>query len=132
MPRCDKHAIDLCNVKSSEADQGNYIGLTENTFKERWYQHKNTFKYERKANSTELSKYIWSLQRNNITPILSWKIIGHARPYVNGSKSCNLCLTEKFHIITSKLKVKSELVSTCRQSNKYLLNNYKEVPPDPT
>ena len=132
----DKNVIYLCNVKSSEADQGvNYIGLTENTFKERWYQHKNSFKYEHKANSTELSKYIWSLQRDNITPILSWEIIDHARPYVNGSKSCNLCLTEKFHIITSKLKLlnkRSELVSTCRHSNKYLLKNYKVVPPDPT
>ena len=30
-----------CHVKSSENDQGvYYIGLTENTFKERWYQHK--------------------------------------------------------------------------------------------
>jgi len=25
-----------------------YIGLTENTFKERWNQHKNSFKYEGK------------------------------------------------------------------------------------
>lgn len=132
----DKHVIYLCNVKSSESDPGvNYIGLTENTFKERWYQHKNTFKYEHKANSTELSKYVWSLQSINIAPILEWEIIDHARPYTNGRKTCNLCLTEKFHIITSNLKLlnkRSELVSTCRHVNKFLLKNYKVVPPDPT
>ena len=51
----------------------------------------------------------------------------HTRAYVNGSKSCNLCLTEKFHMITSKLKLlnkRSELVSTCHHANKYPLKNY--------
>ena len=115
----EKQVIYQCHVKSSENDQGvYYIGLTENTFKERWYQHKTSFKYQHKANSTELSKYVWGLQRNDITPTLTWEIIDRARPFVNGSKACNLCLTEKFHIITSKTKLlnkRSELVSTCRK-----------------
>ena len=56
-----------------------------------------------------------------------------ARPYVNGFKKCNLCLTEKYHIITSDLNLvnkRSELISKCCHVNKYLLKNYKEVPPD--
>lgn len=130
----DKHVIYKCTIKSSTNDEGtNYIGLTENTFKERWYQHKNSFKYEHKENATELSKYVWSLQKKSITPILSWEIIDHARPYSNGGKSCNLCLTEKYHIITAKQKLlnkRTELVSTCRHVNKYLLKNYKSTPPD--
>ena len=130
----EKQVIYQCHVKSPEDDQGvYYIGLTENTFKERWYQHKTSFKYEHKANSTELSKYVWGLQKRNITPTLSWEIIDRARPYTNGSKTCSLCLTEKFHIITSQKKFlnkRSELVSTCRHGNKYLLKNYKVVPPD--
>ena len=131
----EKQLIYQCTVKSSENDVGvNYIGLTENAFKTRWSQHKHTFKYEEKANSTELSKYVWGLQRKNITPILSWKVIDHARPYTKGSKSCNLCLTEKYHIITSKdniINKRTELISTCRHMNKFLLKNLKEVPPDP-
>ena len=130
----EKQVIYQCHVKSPEDDQGvYYIGLTENTFKERWYQHKTSFKYEHKANSTELSKYVWGLQKRNITPTLSWEIIDRARPYTNGSKTCSLCLTEKFHIITSQKKFlnkRSELVSTCRHGNKYLLKNYKVVHPD--
>ena len=130
----DKQVIYKCNVRSSVEDEGiNYIGLTENTFKARWYQHKHTFNHENKANSTELSKHVWELQNQNIVPILSWEIIDHARPYVNGSKTCNLCLTEKFHIITTKEKLlnkRSELISTCRHVNKFLLKNFKQVPPD--
>ena len=31
-----------------------YIGLTENTFKDRFYKYKNSFKYESKRNATEV------------------------------------------------------------------------------
>ena len=44
-----------------------------------------------------------------------------------GSDRCNLCLAEKFHILTSKnnglLNKCSELISKCRQINKHLLTN---------
>ena len=43
----------------------NYIGLTEGTFKQRFSQHKATFKNRKYTNSTELSKYIWQLGDNN-------------------------------------------------------------------
>ena len=132
----DKNVIYLCNVKTQENEEGsNYIGLTENNFKDRWNQHKHTFKYENKANSIELSKHVWALKKNGIEPTLSWEIIDHAIPYKSGCKTCNLCLTEKYHIITSKLKLlnkRSELVSTCRHVNKYLLKNIKPLPPDPS
>ena len=125
----DKHLIYQCTVKSSPDDEGvNYIGLTENTFKTRWNQHKHTFRYESKANSTELSKYVWKLQSKNIVPLLSWKVIDHAKPYKNGGKSCNLCMTEKYHIITSKDKIinkRTELISTCRHMSKFLLKTLK-------
>ena len=44
----------------------NYIGLTEGTFKQRFSQHKATFKHRKYTNSTELSKYIWKLRDNKI------------------------------------------------------------------
>ena len=91
------------------------------------------FRHEKASKSTELSKYVWDLKNTGIEPNLSWEIIDHASSYRNGSKSCNLCLTEKFHIITSKLPLlnkRSELISKCRHVNKFLLSNYKSVPPD--
>ena len=130
----EKSVIYKCHVKKSENDEGmHYIGLTGGTFKDRWAGHKYSFRHEKASKSTELSKYVWDLKNTGIEPNLSWEIIDHASSYRNGSKSCNLCLTEKFHIITSKLPLlnkRSELISKCRHVNKFLLSNYKSVPPD--
>ena len=51
------------NVSVNEQDDGlNYHGVTEYPFKDRLYKHRNSFKYESKANSTELSKHVWELK----------------------------------------------------------------------
>ena len=131
----DKNVIYRCNLKTDISDDGvNYIGLTENTFKDRLYKHRNSFKYESKANSTELSKHVWQLKNSgNTNPILNWSIVDHSSAYRNGSKMCNLCLTEKYHVINSPLNLinkRSELISKCRHENKFYLTNYKAVPPD--
>ena len=86
--------------KTYQQEKGHYyIGLTEKTFKDRWYKHKNSFLYESKANSNELSKFVWECKRKGSEPILTWSIIDLAEPFKPGGKSCNLCLTEKHHII---------------------------------
>ena len=127
----------LCqsNLKENTTSDGvNYNVLTENTFKDRFYKHRNSFKYESKANSTELSKHFWEMKRKDIgKPIIHWSVIDHAKPYQNGSKRCNLCLTEKYHILTSPFNLinKSfQLVSKCGHENKFYLVNYKAIPPD--
>ena len=114
----DKALIYRCILKEKTTSDGvNYNGLTENTFKDRFYKHRSSFKYESKANSTELSKHIWEMKRKGIKkPIMQWSVNDHAKQYQNGSKSCNLCLTEKYHILTSPVNVinkRSELVSKC-------------------
>ena len=56
---------------------------------------------------------------------MNWSIVDRAVPYKNGTKQCNLCLTEKYHVIMSPsalLNERSELVSKCRHE--------KAVPPD--
>ena len=42
----------------------NYIGLTEGTFKQRYTQHKLSFRNRKYANRTELAKHIWKLKDN--------------------------------------------------------------------
>ena len=60
----DKELIYKCTLKENTAgDRVDYYGPTENTFKERFYKHCNSFKYERKANSTELSNHFWKMKR---------------------------------------------------------------------
>ena len=130
-----RNLVYNANVRENQRDDGpNYHGVTENSFKDRLYKHRNSFKYESKANSTELSKYIWELKKHgNPEPTIKWSLVDTAIPDVNGSKKCNLCLTERYHIITSPLLLlnkRSELMSKCRHENKFYLTNYKDIPPD--
>ena len=120
------------DLKDTTSDGVNY-GFRENTFKGRFCKYRNAFKYESKANSTELSKHFWEMKRKGIEkPVMHWSVIDHAKPYHNGSKRCKLCLTEKYHILTSPVNLvnkSAELVSKCHQ-NKFYLVNYKAIPPD--
>ena len=89
--------ICKANVTTDKDDTGkNYIGLTEGTFKQRYTQHKLSFRNRKYANRTELAKHIWD---NNENYRISWSIISSASAYNNISKRYNLCLTEKLYII---------------------------------
>ena len=105
-----------------------YVSLTSNTFKTRYTAHKSTFTNREKESSTELSKHIWKLKEENTPFETSWKIIKQAKPYSPSTKRCNLCLWEKYYIITankdSTLKSRTELVSTCRHKRKFVLSEY--------
>ena len=103
----------------------NYIRLTERTFKQRFSQHKATFKHRKYTKSTELSKYIWKLRENNQDFNIKWTIISRAIPYNNISKRYDLCLTEKLMIIAANpdriLNKRSELICKCRHETKFYL-----------
>ena len=45
------------------------LGAVETSFKERYSNHTRDFKHKKCMKSTELSKYIWSLKNQGITPI---------------------------------------------------------------
>ena len=108
-----------------------YIGLTGNTFKERFSNHKSSFKNEKYGKDTELSKMVWKLKRDNKQPKVTWKIIHHCAPINRNSLRCNLCLNEKLEIALTKsndnesiINSRSELVSKCRHINKFTLMRY--------
>ena len=124
--------VTVCNLAlftTVKADTPNiienhphYIGLTENTFKDRFYKHKNSFKYESKRNATELSNFVWESN-------LVWNILDKTRAYRPETKRCLLCLSEKYHIIFSKLNLlnlRNELVMKCHHENKFYLVNFKD------
>ena len=117
------YKAEVINTTRSELKE--YIGLTENTFKQRYSNHVQSFKNSKYENSTELSKYIWHLKRNNDNFNIKWSIIQRSQAYSNKTKRCNLCLTEKLSILNADkaktLNKRSELVSKCRHENKYYL-----------
>ena len=54
----DKELIYRCILKENTTSDGvTYNDLTENIFKDRFFKHRNSLKYESKANFTELSKH---------------------------------------------------------------------------
>ncbi len=105
-----------------------YIGLTEHAFKQRYANHLQTFKHEKYENSTELSKYIWSLKRKMQNFQIKWSVQHRSQSYSPSNKRCNLCLTEKLSILSAEknrlLNKRSELISKCRHENKFYLSNF--------
>ncbi|OOZ36136.1 hypothetical protein, partial [Solemya elarraichensis gill symbiont] len=128
--RCLKQCVVYqATIKSNDAkpDQ-TYVGLTENTFKTRYSNHKASFRNPSMKSSTELSKYVWELKEKNTDYEISWTILKQAKPYNTATGRCNLCLWEKFFIICkpelSTLNKRNELVTACRHANKFLLKNF--------
>ena len=91
----------ICKAATSKVtnEYPYYIGLTENTFKDRFYKHKNSFRYESKKNATELSNFVWENIHANTETSLEWKMLDKTKSYQPGSRKCMLCLTEKYHIL---------------------------------
>ena len=49
----------------SGEEEREYIGLTENAFKQRYANHVSTYRYEMNEKPTELAKHVWKLKRRN-------------------------------------------------------------------
>ena len=94
-----------------------YFGLTENYFKTRFTNHRNS----------ELSKHVWKLKEANVDFQIRWKILKHAASLNPVSERCSRCLWEKYFIICrpdlATLNRRNELASSCRHARKYLLRN---------
>ena len=104
-----------------------YTGLTGSTFKERHNGHESDFKHSKNETNTTLSQHIWKLKRSEIEYTITWKIIDRGRGYNPSSKSCRLCLLEKYYIMFqpegATLNKRSELYSHCRHKKKLLLKS---------
>ena len=69
------------------------------------YKHNNSFKYKSKQNATELSNFIQDQKRKNSDVLLEWSMPDKAKPYSPGSRNHMLCLTEKYHVLVSRLNL---------------------------
>ena len=103
-----------------------YTGMTETEFKDRYRNHKKSFKHAKYKKETTLSKYLWKLDGEKTDYSLEWKIIGRAKPYNPVTRVCALCTLEKFFIITkphqATLNKKSEMFNKCPHMKGLLLD----------
>ena len=84
----NKHACPLQNkcmskdiVYKATVSTGNtqdtkhYIGMTSNTFRERYRNHIKSFTHKKYSNETELSKHVWHLKQIKTDFTIKWSII---------------------------------------------------------
>ena len=103
------------------------LGVTKNTFKQRYYGHSSSFRNREHEFSTTLSAHIWSLKDQEQDFDIRWQVIDRGREFNPTTRKCLLCIKEKYHIIHnpdgSSLNQRSELFSTCRHRTRNLLSN---------
>ena len=97
---CRPNVVYHATVNHDDGKTAEYIGCTEPKFKERFANHKKSFRHSTYKSETTLSKYVWD-NGLNPTPNVNWKFIKNCSVYKTGNKSCDLCLSEKFYIIKS-------------------------------
>ena len=92
-------------------------------------KHTLSFHSEGYKHSTELSKYIWSLQDSNNEFSLKWCIKTTGMSYSCGVWKYDLCLAETVAIAQFEavglLNKQIELLSKCWYRNKFIIGNLK-------
>ena len=125
---CEKRGIVYqCKVTETVSGKSeSYIGLSANSFKDRYTKHRTSFRYQY-YHKNSLSTHIWSLKKKNINFELSWRIISEAHPYSPSTKSCELCLREIYYILYDRVKAslnkRNEFFGYCLHKDKHLLAN---------
>ena len=104
-----------------------YTGLTGGPFRTRHYGHVNDMKEENEEETgTTLSRHVHKLRRAGTNFTITWNLLESRQAGYNPtSKSCRLCLLEKFHIMftpgVATLNKRRELYSSCRHRRKLTL-----------
>ena len=115
-------------TKTSDQSQQTYTGLTSRPFKARYYEHTSNAKNSSEMHKTTLSMHIWNLKNQGEDYNTSWKIIDRGKAFNPSTKSCQVCLKEKYQIMFNPegatLNDRREIFSTCRHRTKLLLCNY--------
>ena len=122
-----KAEVSTCDT----GDRKEYIGMTANSFKERFNNHKKSFNNEKYEKETELSKYIWKLKKNKKDYSVSWSILKRAPAFSPGRKRCNLCIEEKLCLMqgnaTKLLNKRSEIFAKCRHREKFCAGKFRRA-----
>ena len=90
------YRTDITNNKTDEHKY--FYGISDTPFKDRYENHKTSFRHRSHLTASDLSKYYWKLIGNSAVPTIEFSIAKR----VKGNtfiKICNLYLSEKAFII---------------------------------
>ena len=113
----------IATIKSDKKNYQprNYKGISENTFKKRYANHKISFNINRYKNDKKLSVEYWNLKAGNSNLKVTWAVKNQFSAYNSQSKRCSLCLNEKLEILEDKENNLLNKKSKLRHQNKYML-----------
>ena len=104
-----------------------YTGMTGGPFRKRHYGHEHDMKEENEEETgTTLSRHVHKLRKAGTDFTITWELLEKGLAGYNpSSKSCRLCLLEKFHIMftpgVATLNKRREIFSSCRHRRKLTL-----------
>ena len=101
---CTENVVYQATVTNNNGQKAEYVGMTTTTFKNRFANHKKSFRHEEYQHETTLSSYVWDNQLNP-SPDVKWKLLKKCQKYAPGNKSCQICTEEKFFILKGISKV---------------------------
>ena len=107
-----------------------YIGLSEDKWKKRYYNRKKSFGNQLHLSETMLTSYMWETKRAiEQIPSLKWSIITTLPVHSNITKRWQLSLYEKYAIITypdpeNLSKKRSKITPKCSHQRTFSLSNY--------
>ena len=105
-PSCNwliNNVIYKCTVSptATTTKQRAYLRLAEGEWKQRYYNHTQSFGNAKHMNHTALFSYLWELKKKTSElPKLTWSVLKIVPGYSNISKRCLSCLHEKRYIAT--------------------------------
>ena len=129
-----KNCVYMATISTTDTDQPeqqptttHYIGSTID-FKERVTAHLNSIKKPATTNKTTLSSFIHGLKESEKATV-KWEIIEEDLETFNG-RYCNLCDTEKYHLISSPknlINKRHEISNGCkhRSTGPFYLPNWE-------
>ena len=129
---CLQNTVVYKATVNTETETKSYIGSTEGSFKQRYYQHKSDMNLQHNKTKTKLTQHIWNCKQANKNYTIKWEILNKCTKYKPGKKTCDLCTTEKLQILkhhkhnrTQLLNTRSELMGKCPHERKYKLEFVK-------
>ena len=121
-----RNVVYEATVNSNDG-QRKYVGLASE-FKDRYYQHRQSFSKRANKDDTALAQHVWYLKDKNLPYEISWKFLAKTGKARVGSTTCRLCLKEAAEILKmgkGKLNKRREINGKCRHVWRHFIKNWK-------
>ena len=119
-----KDIVYEAKININNVQVGKYFGLTSTKFIRRFSNHMKSFKNVTYRSESTLSKNVWKQKDKGLNPDVTFSLKCKAKSYHPGDKACNLCLREKYSIITHPpggglINHRDEIFSRCLHKDRW-------------